>query len=82
MNEIYTFPHGHSNLKLERTMTIMHKMIKRLTKAVAVVILDPPAAPIDIFTLLSLSTIIAGHMDDRGRLPGFIKLAGDAGIPK
>ncbi len=41
----------------------------RLTKAVAVVIFVPPDAPTTIFTLLSLSKMIVGHMEDSGLLP-------------
>jgi hypothetical protein len=45
-------------------------------------ILVPPAAPITSFTSPHLSIIILGHMDDRGRFPGNMKFAGDAGTPK
>lgn len=41
----------------------------RLTKAVAVVIFVPPDAPTTIFTLLSLSKMIVGHMEDSGLFP-------------
>lgn len=40
-----------------------------LTSAVAVVIFVPPDAPTTIFTLLSLSKMIVGHMEDSGLLP-------------
>ena len=52
------------------------------TQAVAVVILDPPAAPTTILTSPRPSTNTDGHMDDSGRLPGSILLAGEGGIPK
>ena len=52
------------------------------TKAVAVVILIPPAAPTTSLTSPSLSTNTAGHIDDRGRFPGRILLAGDGHAPK
>jgi hypothetical protein len=42
---------------------------------------DPPAAPITSLIRLSLLTMMEGDMEDRGRLPGFIKLAGDGLIP-
>jgi hypothetical protein len=42
----------------------------------------PPEAPTTRFTIPSELTTILGHMEDRGRFPGFIKLAGDAGTPK
>ena len=42
----------------------------------------PPEAPTTRFTIPSELTTILGHMEDSGRFPGFIKLAGDAGTPK
>ena len=39
------------------------------TRAVDVVIWVPPEAPTTIRTLPSLSTMMEGHMDDRGCLP-------------
>ena len=54
----------------------------RITKAVAVVILVPPAAPITSLTLPSFPTIMEGHMEDNGRFPPLIKLFGDGGTPK
>lgn len=50
--------------------------------ATEVVILVPPAAPTNIFTSPLLSSIIDGHMDDRGRLPGLIKFAGEGATLK
>lgn len=44
-------------------------------------ILDPPAAPTARTKLLFLSVIIVGHIEDIGRFPGAIKLAGEEGIP-
>lgn len=41
-----------------------------VTRAVAVVIFVPPEAPTTIFTLLCLSKMIVGHIEDRGLLPG------------
>lgn len=41
----------------------------KLTRAVAVMIFVPPEAPTTIFTLLSLSEIIVGHIEERGLLP-------------
>ena len=43
----------------------------------------PPDAPITILTFPSVSLIkTEGHIEDIGRFPGLMKLAGDAGIPK
>ena len=52
-----------------------------LTYTTDEVILIPPAPPIISWTSPFLSTIITGHIDDSGILPGAIKLAGDAGTP-
>lgn len=41
-----------------------------VTRAVAVVIFVPPEAPTTILTLLCLSKIMVGHIEDRGLLPG------------
>lgn len=49
--------------------------------ATEVVIFVPPAAPTNIFTSPLLSTIIDGHMDDKGRLLGSIKFAVDGAKP-
>jgi hypothetical protein len=47
------------------------------------VIRVPPAAPITVRTLpVDASTTIVGVMDDKGRLPGLMKLAGLGGTPK
>lgn len=54
----------------------------QLTKAVAVVILVPPEAPTTNLTCPSESATILGHMEDRGRFPGLMKFAADAGTPK
>jgi len=48
---------------------------------VARVIFEPPAAPAARTKSPFLSVNIVGHMEDIGRLPGFMKLAGDDGIP-
>ena len=53
-----------------------------LTKAVEVVIFVPPEAPTTILTSPSGETIIVGHIEDKGRFHGAIKLAGEAGTPK
>lgn len=45
------------------------------------VILEPPAAPTTSFTLFVLSARTAGHMEDIGRFPGLMKLAGEGGMP-
>ena len=42
----------------------------------------PPAAPTTILTSPSDDTIMLGHIEDKGRFHGAIKLAGDAGTPK
>lgn len=47
----------------------------------AVVILEPPAAPTTSLTLFVLSARTAGHMEDIGRFPGLMKLAGEGGMP-
>jgi len=47
----------------------------------ASVIFDPPAAPAPRTKSPSLLVIIVGHIDDIGRLPGAMKLAGEDGIP-
>ena len=39
------------------------------TRAVAVVIFVPPAAPTTILTRPAASTTMAGHIDDSGRFP-------------
>ena len=44
-------------------------------------ILGPPEAPSTSLTLLLLSTIIDGAIDEVGLLPGTIKLCSDGGIP-
>ena len=55
----------------------------KLTIATAVVIFFPPDAPLIILTLfLFVSHTMVGLMDDRGRLPGSIKLFRDGGEPK
>lgn len=41
------------------------------------VIFVPPPPPINNLTLLDSSNIIDGQVDDRGILPGAMKLAGD-----
>ena len=65
-----------------KLISLSHFLLhQKLTKAVEVVILDPPAAPATIFGLPFLSMITAGHMEDRGRFPGLMKLAGDGGMP-
>ncbi len=47
------------------------------------VILVPPAAPITERTLpVSELTMMVGVMDDKGRLPGTMKLVGLGGTPK
>lgn len=45
------------------------------------VILEPPAAPTTSLTLFVLSAKTAGHMEDIGRFPGLMKLAGEGGMP-
>lgn len=40
-----------------------------VTRAVAVVIFVPPEAPTTILTLLYLSKMIVGHIEDKGLLP-------------
>jgi len=45
------------------------------------VIFDPPAPPIARTRSPFLSVIIVGHIEDIGRFPGSIKLAGEDGIP-
>ena len=55
---------------------------KTLTRAVDVVIFVPPDAPTTILTSPFDVTIILGHIEDKGRFQGAIKLAGDAGTPK
>jgi len=45
------------------------------------VILDPPAAPTPRTKAPFLSVNIVGHIEDIGRLPGSMKLAGEDGIP-
>lgn len=58
-------------------------LINNLTRAVAVVIFVPPAAPTTIRTLPVVAfTRIVGVIEDSGRFPGWIKLAGLAGSPK
>ena len=53
---------------------------KAITRAVDEVILDPPAAPVISRTFPeSLSTIIAGLIEDIGRFPGLMKLLGEGG---
>ena len=53
---------------------------KYVTRAVDEVIFDPPAAPVISRTFPeSLSTIIAGLIEDRGRFPGLMKLLGEGG---
>ena len=42
---------------------------------------DPPAAPTTNLTSSFPSTNMAGHIDDRGRFPGLMKLALDGGMP-
>ena len=44
-------------------------------------ILEPPEAPSTKRTLLSLSTIIMGDMDDRGLFSGSMKFASDGKKP-
>ena len=44
-------------------------------------ILVPPDAPTTRDTWPSSLTAIDGHIDERGRLRGLMKLAGDAGTP-
>lgn len=61
----------------------MQKLYFRVpTKATAVVILLPPAAPTAKITSSFPSVIKEGHIEDRGLFPGFMKLIGDGGIPK
>lgn len=48
----------------------------------ASVIFDPPAAPNPRTKSPFSSVITVGHIDDNGRLPGAIKLAGDGRIAK
>ena len=45
-------------------------------------IFDPPEAPATILTFPFLSVIILGDIDDSGRFPGRMKLAGEGGYPK
>ena len=46
------------------------------------VILEPPAAPVTNFTdLISLSSTMVGHMDERGLFPGLIKFVAEGGRP-
>lgn len=52
-----------------------------ITRATEVVIRVPPAAPTTIRTSPDGVTMIVGLIEDIGRLPGAIKLAGDGGIP-
>lgn len=40
-----------------------------VTRAVAVMIFVPPEAPTTILTLLCLSQMMVGHMDESGLLP-------------
>lgn len=54
----------------------------KLTKATAVVILLPPAAPMAKTTSPFSSVIIEGHIEDIGFLPGAMKFTGDGGSPK
>lgn len=58
------------------------KRCRQLTMAAEVVICVPPDAPTNIFTIPLLSTIIDGHMEDIGRLPGLIRFAVDGATPK
>lgn len=51
------------------------------TYATAVVILVPPALPITSLTSPLQSTTIVGHIEERGRFLGAIKLAGDEVTP-
>ena len=44
-------------------------------------IFDPPAAPAARTKSPFLSVIIVVHIEDIGRLPGSMKLAGEDGIP-
>lgn len=53
-----------------------------LTKATAVVILVPPEAPITNLALPAASEIMLGVMEERGLLPGAMKLAGEGARPK
>jgi len=48
---------------------VKQNLIFVVTRAVAVVIFVPPEAPTTILTLLSLSNIIVGHIDESGLLP-------------
>lgn len=52
-----------------------------LTQAVAVVILEPPAAPRTLLMLPSELIKTEGHIEERGRFPGAMKLAGLGAIP-
>lgn len=65
-----------------RDACCIKKLFNRLTKAVEVVILVPPEAPTTNLTCPSESATILGHMEDRGRFPGLMKFAADAGTPK
>lgn len=53
-----------------------------LTSATAVVIFVPPEAPITSLAFPFLSTIMLGFIEERGLLPGAMKLAGDGCRPK
>ena len=54
----------------------------RVTRAVDVVILVPPLAPTTKTTSQSWLITMLGDMEDRGLLPGWMKLTGDGSTPK
>lgn len=53
-----------------------------LTNATDVVIREPPAPPIAITTSFFSFNMIVGVIEESGRFPGSMKLAGDGGKPK
>ena len=53
----------------------------QLTKAVAVVICEPPDAPITMATRPLASRKIAGVMEDMGRLPGAMRFSLEGARP-
>ena len=53
--------------------------VLQLTVAVPLIILDPPAAPATILTSPFSSVTMVGDIEDIGRFPGQMKLAGEGG---
>lgn len=75
----------NSNYKVKRSKVLFYLVLLNSyqpTSATAVVILLPPAAPMTKTTSPFASVITDGHIEDKGLLPGAIKLAGEGGRPK